>query len=352
VAPAWSWFWWVEFAKALVVSFMIVLHTRDHSRFRLVLMVIAFSLGLEGAKQGWAQFVRNPGAVNMNIHPMLGDNNGVAVGMFMLAPIFSALAATASSQRAKWLYNFFWVGVILRGVTTYSRGGFLSGAALTGVYVLRSQRRLRAIAAVVVVGALLLPVLPDDFWNRMSTITAESDNRDASAEGRLHMWAVAWRMAADHPFTGVGFNAYNRAYDAYDSSRGAFGEERAVHSSWFGALAEMGYPGLVCLVAAVVLGLWNAQRVMRVARRTPALGNLLPYALAVQASLIVYCVGGTFINTQYSEMMWHLLALSIALRNIAFEPVPSETPALAPGETMVGPTVASGGAIPARSSLV
>ena len=64
-----------------------------------VLIVIGLSLGFEAAKQGWAQFILNPGASNINTHPALGDNNGVALAMFMLVPILAALGATAD----RWL---------------------------------------------------------------------------------------------------------------------------------------------------------------------------------------------------------------------------------------------------------
>ena len=96
------------------------------------------SLGFEAAKQGWAQLVLNPGARNDNSIPFLGDNNVVAVGMAMLTPILTALAATSTGwyKRGSQFVN---VGIVYRGLSTYSRGGFLSFGAVAGFAFLRSR---------------------------------------------------------------------------------------------------------------------------------------------------------------------------------------------------------------------
>ena len=42
----------------------------------------------------------------------------------MLVPVLGALARTAKRRPEAFLHWFFLVGVFLRGITTYSRGGF------------------------------------------------------------------------------------------------------------------------------------------------------------------------------------------------------------------------------------
>ena len=132
LSPAfgWSWVYWQDFAKSTIISVLIVTLVDDERKFRLVFSVIAFSLGLEAVKQGWAQMVLNPGAVNQNENAVLGDNNGVAVGMFMLVAILTALARTAATRKEKLIEQWAVVGVVYRGISTFSRGGFLAAAAL------------------------------------------------------------------------------------------------------------------------------------------------------------------------------------------------------------------------------
>ncbi len=48
-----------------------------------------------------------------------------------------------------------------------------------------------------------------------------------------------------------------------------------------------------------------------------ALEEIGKYASALRYSLIAFVVGGAFVSMQYNEMVWHLLALSIALDAIA-----------------------------------
>ena len=319
LAPDYAWPFWVEFLKTVVIAYLMVVLVTDAGTFRLVLLVIALSLGLEAAKQGWAEIVLHPGAPNFNPLPMLGDNNGVAVGMLMLVPIFSALAATARSRSERMLYQFLSLGVLYRGISTYSRGGFLACGALALFYLLRSRKRLRALAGVAVAAVLVLPVLPDTFWQRMNTITAPSEvsDDDVSALGRLHFWKVAVDMAADRPLLGVGYNSFNKTYDRYDDQDGAFGRGRSVHSAWFGLLAEVGLPGLLLFLAQLVLGFRACWRARTASRLGPEHANLAHFAFGLEGGLLAFVVGGTFLPFQYTEMVWHFFALTIALDVIA-----------------------------------
>src|SRR4030095_12954155 len=200
------------------------------------------------------------------------DNNGVAIGMLVLVSIFIALARTSSRRTEKWFHRFVATGVLYRAIATYSRGGFVAGGAMALLYFLRSKRKLTALVALVIVCGVTLPVMPSAFWDRMATITIDPRSGrpevDASSLGRLHFWNVALVMAADRPLTGVGHNAYVAAYDRYDTSGGAFGKDRSVHSLWFGILAELGYPGLVLFVATLGLAWFSCLRTRR--RKRPA----------------------------------------------------------------------------------
>jgi probable O-glycosylation ligase (exosortase A-associated) len=312
-----SWDTWINFAKTVVIAYLIVSLANDPRRFRLVLVTIALSLGFEGTKQGWAQLILNPGGENMNRIPFLGDNNVVAVGMLMLVPILAALAQTTDRTWERRAYRFMLVGVLYRALSTYSRGGFLACLALGAYYVARSPNRARTLVGAAVAIALILPALQGAYWDRMGTITVEEGDRDASAAGRLHFWRVAVDMAADRPLTGVGFNAYNLAYDAYDPLGGEYGTERSVHSMWFGALAELGYPGFLLFVTNLILAFRSCRRVTRLQAGGANLDHLARYATALEAALVAAAVGGTFVIFQYSEMLWHFVGLSIALEAIA-----------------------------------
>jgi probable O-glycosylation ligase (exosortase A-associated) len=317
-APAVSWKFLVDFSEILLITYLIVELVTDLPRLRLTLLVIAFSLGLEGAKQGWATMILHPGGLNNNPVPFLGNNNDVATGMLMLVPMFGALVATAGPRWEKLLHRFFLVGVLYRALSTYSRSGFLAASALGAIYVVRARRRFIAIASTVVVALGLSLVLSSGYWQRMDTITEGTETKDESILSRFHFWEVAVRMGTSNPLTGCGFGAYAECYDRYDFSHGEYGSRREPHSSWFGVFADQGYPGLAVYVAIFGSALLSCRRVRRLAR---AVGDreIDPYAAGLEASLWALAVCSTFHSYLYNEMAWHFFGLTIALERIASE---------------------------------
>lgn len=311
-----SWLNWQAFAKTIIVSYLLTVLIKSEADLRLILWVIVLSLGFEAAKQGWAQLVLNPGARNDNTIPFLGDNNVVSVGMAMLTPLVAALAATSAGKFKRGL-QFVNVGVIYRGLSTYSRGGFLSFGAVAAYSFFRSDRKVRTLVMGAIVAALVLPVLPPEFWARMSTIAAPAEERDESQQGRLHFWQVAIVMVNDRPLLGVGHAAFPSAYDSYDWSEGWYGRRRSVHSSWFGVLADTGYPGFALFVFILASSLWACRRVRRMSKRGEIPESLGAYAVGLESALVAFMIGGTFVPFHYVEMLWHFLALTMALENIA-----------------------------------
>jgi probable O-glycosylation ligase (exosortase A-associated) len=310
-----SWPFWIEFLKIITITYLIVVLTTDLKRFRLLLLVIILGLGLEQARQGWYYLLLHPGSMNMNPVPFLGDNNGVGAGMVMLVPIIAYIAHTTPHVWIRRGYGLLIVGCLYRALSTYSRGAFLACAAMGGVYLLRSRQKLRAMAGIVVIVTIVLPVLPDAFWARMDTI--QTYEEDDSATGRLHFWEVALAMANANPWFGVGFNAYKDAYNTYDFSHGEYGKGRSVHSSFFGVLADTGYMGFVLWMAILVSAFWSCYWIQKHAARESLPVELTHGAVALEASLVAFVVSGSFLPGQYGEMFWHFIGITIVLQQLA-----------------------------------
>jgi len=342
---AYAWVYWIDWFKAAVITYLLVVLTDDVSKLRLVFLTIALSLGFESAKQGWGQLIFAPGAKNFNGIEFLGDNNGVAIGMFMLVPMLVALYQTTTQKWAKRGFVFLLVGVIYRGISTYSRGGFLTCAAILGMTILRAKRKFLAFSAVGALALVLAPILSQQFYDRMSTITFDVSTVDVSdvskmdadtlsTVGRLHFWHTAWQMIQDRPILGVGHNSFVAAYDNYDDLNGIYGRNRSVHNSWLGLASELGIPGLLIFLVLYISGLVTCQRIRRLGKSNERIAELVPYATAVQTSLIAFAIGGTFVIFQYTEMLWHFIGLTIVLQrlalNFAAQPVPSRVVARAP----------------------
>ena len=324
---AFSWEAWIDFGKTIVIAYLLyVLASESFEKLRLAILAIAFSLGFEAAKQGYFGLLLNPGGTNNNELPHLGDNNGVAVGMLMLVTLFIALSRTTANRWEKRLHLFLMVGVLYRAVTTYSRGAFLALAALTIVYVARSNQKFKATLGALLIASIVLPALPEQFWNRMLTMNVTSEEEmDSSSASRLHFWRVAMDMAADHPLLGVGYNSYNYVYNRYDFSVGYYGRGRSVHSMWFGVLAELGYPALLIFMLLFVFAFLGANRVLSLAKSGAVPIEYYHLAVALQTALVACIVGGSFLPWHYTEMLWHFFALTMALRHLAIKTAAANT---------------------------
>lgn len=322
-----GWGAWKNFSRSIVITYFMIVLITDYTKLRLVFLILVLFLGAEGAKQGWVYLITTPGwGANPNSIPFLGDNNGVAVGMLMLVPIVALLAQTTQRRWARFGFWFLLIGVLFRALSTYSRGGFLACIALGGTYWLRSRKKLRVLLGMAIVVAIVLPSLTDTYWERMNTISSSStkdeastnaEQQDGSVQGRLHFWRVAVAMANANPLLGVGHYCYLAAYNAYDFSNGLYGQRRAVHSSFFGVLAEGGYVGSV-LYGLIVYSAWRScQRVRKLTTKHPTLLPLAQSATALETSLVVFLVGGSFLTFQYIELVWHYIGFTIVLEELA-----------------------------------
>ena len=309
--------YWMEFLKIAVISYLITMLIRSEKDLKITLIVISLSLGLEGAKQGWYHLLLHPGSINTNTHPVFGDNNGVAVGMLMLAPILLVLYQTMERKIFKYGFLFIAIGVIYRALSTYSRGGFLAFIAMCFIFWLRSEYKIRIALFVVLILAILLPTLPQQFWDRMDTITVnEGEVREASSANRIYFWKIAVEMANDNPLFGVGHNAYMSAYNTYDHSNGLYGRSRAAHSSWFSLLAEWGFLGLILYLSVYFYSLFSCAQARKKIKNYSKSKFLKNCIQGIETSLITGGVGITFLSLQYLEMLWHFFALAVAINQI------------------------------------
>jgi probable O-glycosylation ligase (exosortase A-associated) len=316
LSPIQSHFWVEQFVRVVVITYVLSILVDDMPKLRLALLVICFSMGAEPAKQGIVNLILHPGAENVNKIPHLGDNNGVGLSMVMLFALTLGLYRSSVNRWEKillWLLGF---GVLMRAVTTYSRGTFLTLAVLTFLLWLQSKHKVR-IAAVVLTGVIALAaVMPDRYFERMKTITyAFSDEAklDNSAASRFHLWSVAVIMANDRPLFGVGFDAYKYLYRRYDPTGGEYGRIKAAHGSFPGVLGDMGYPGVTLYALVVLTALLYAARTWRMARAVEGSEAIAEIALGTRNAIICFLVGGAFLSYMYYENVWHTFGIAATL---------------------------------------
>ncbi len=174
------------------------------------------------------------------------DNNdfSLAMNMFLGMAYFGFLADPKKNILLGAMIGLF----IFGNVVSFSRGGFVGLCVLLPVFWIWSRKKalgiLLALATVFFISAIAAP----EYWGRMKTITNVDDEK-GTIVGRKYMWARAWDMFLDNPWTGVGPRNFPYRVTQYEppeklrwKSRGG----KVAHSLYFTLISELGLAGSLC----------------------------------------------------------------------------------------------------------
>jgi probable O-glycosylation ligase (exosortase A-associated) len=313
--PTLAWGKWNWVSKSLLMAFVTIVLFQDRAKLRLLYMVMALSMGFYGVKGGvWAL---RTGAGERVFGPegtFFGDNNYLGLALAMMLPVLLCLAR---EEPRRWLRNVFRATFALSIAAilfTYSRGALLGLAAILIPVTWRSPWRLRFAATALLVTLVALPLIPAKWWERMQTITTDTQQMDTSELGRLEAWNTALNIARDRPVFGGGFRVLwnNDAWLQYHD--GPYLVARDAHSLYFEVLGEQGVVGLAIYLGIVISTLVTLQRIRKKWRHHPAHGYLATYAEMTQLVLCPFLVAGAFLSVAYFDLYFHLVATSVVLQ--------------------------------------
>ena len=251
--------------------------------------------------------------IGRDIGSMLGDPNDLA--LVLLFPSAFALSYIMSPNIKPHDRIMGWGIYILMFAAifaTQSRGGLLGIMAVTGVFAWYKIPSKTLLVIAGLCGALILYIVAD-IGDRASGGLHEG-GLDESAAGRLYAWEAAFWMAVHNPLTGVGIN--NFLYNYWEYSNFWDGKNHAVHSTWFGVLAETGFLGFLMFITLVLSSIRNMIQLIKTLQLMPNHPYLYAMAKALLAGLVGFCVSGTFLTMGFVWPFYIMLALSIALCRI------------------------------------
>lgn len=296
--------------KVMLIAFMTTVLVTDRRRFVWSLAVIGFSLGVLGMKYGLYGILRGGVHFTRGVGGMIADNNDFALALNMALPLLLFLVWEMPSR---WL-RLAAVGLVpltaLTVVFTHSRGGFIGLACVSLYLVMRSRRKFVAMGALAVVVLLGSVFVPESFYERMSTILAFRD--DGSAMGRLNAWQASWHMALDYPIFGVGLDNFLFMFRYYAPDPD---DIHVAHNTWLQILAECGFVGLFAYLSLFGATWWTLAAAGRRARRH-GLRWAANGARCLEASLVAFMVGGTFLNRAHFDLTYHLMILAFCLHRL------------------------------------
>lgn len=297
-----------------------LINTPDKLDWTLWAYVVgAAYIGLEAYNTGrdWQGRVEGIGTATT------GDANGVAA---MLAPTipFIIYYAWRGKKLIRALSVVFGVFIVNGLVLLNSRGAFLGVLMASGYFIIYmifskfQQANQKASAILIIIfgigGSIYLT--DDVFWDRMGTLKEIQVDERESGSHRVHIWMATFDLIADHPL-GVGAAGFQKLSPYYVPEELFFGTQstKAVHSSWFQSLAELGWPGPI-LLSALLISCFRLTR--RVKLQLSINNNSHHYfqVIAIEGALLCFVVTGSFIDEFRSEIYYWLIMFTACAGNV------------------------------------
>jgi putative inorganic carbon (HCO3(-)) transporter len=250
----------------------------------------------------------------------LGDGNDFALSVSVAIPLCLFFMLNAQGKLGKLFFAGCLAILIFLIVATQSRGAIIALASM-GCYVwLKSDRKIMGIAGILAVILMIFLVAPEQFFDRMATMTKTGEEMEGSAQGRIMAWKAALQMAGGNPLLGVGVGHFAIAFGTkFRPVEAGPMPWLTAHSSYFLLLGELGIPGIVFILGIIFSNLIAGERMLREmrqggAQRAPSCANLM---IALNASLIGFAVGAAFLSVAYYPHIYILAALLECGRNIS-----------------------------------
>jgi probable O-glycosylation ligase (exosortase A-associated) len=320
-----------KFWKVLVLTFLLpgVMFTRH--RLHQVALVMSVAFGFYMAKEGLI-FLLTAGGHHVQGSGVTGDNNGMALSILMILPLLLYVANyTAEPWIKRGMYATAALGVVTV-VATYSRGGFI-GLIAFGIMMLKGNKyKVRTLAVLAVLGAVLYLLMPEDYLTRIHTIREAGE--DSSFNVRLAAWKVNFLLGMDHPFLGAGLYASVQPQNwfAYIEPASTFLfptpiilRSYVAHSIYFQVFGDTGFIGLFLFLGILATALVYTVRTQRLARKDPALAWAADLARATQISIVMYLVCGAALSNVYFEILYIILAVISRTHKAVLEATAAQT---------------------------
>jgi probable O-glycosylation ligase (exosortase A-associated) len=315
IQAMYPWLAWPHFNqiwKIQLMVFVTLMLMQSKERINQLVWVIAMSIGFYGIKGGIFTIVH--GGVYHVRGPegsFIGGDNEMGLALIMTIPLLRYLQLTTQSM---WVRSFLAVAMVLCAAATVgsqSRGALVGLVAMSTFLWLKSRNKVFTAALGIVAIGLVLSVMPQQWYDRMSTI--QTYEQDQSAMGRINAWKMAFNMAKDRPLGGglESFQDYSFALYAPNPD-----DVHASHSIYFEVLGEHGFVGLGLFLMLALMTWRTASWVIGRARRDRERRWAADLAAMVQVSLVGYASAGAFLGLAYFDYYYTLIALVVLCKTV------------------------------------
>lgn len=314
-------------SKAVILYFVIVNIVRSPKQVTALIWLLIF-LAVLSSSVGIYQYLHGMGIKlgggAVRIFGMTQNPNILAAELVLTVPIIIALFLTYPQKRSKIFLAGFLVIIMLAIVLTFSRAGM---ATLAFVLILslmqfgfRDQTKLRSIVysflIIMLVILILLPFIPEQYWQRMKTMT---DMEEISIASRLEAWRFAFMMMVKNPMLGVGLGVFRYEFLEQALTSPEFKTKFVMlhaHNLYLHTGAEAGVLALIFLLL-IIYNSWKNLKLAQQSYEKKENHLFMHLAAALQISLI-----GFFMMNMVSWhldllIFWILVGLSCVLKALS-----------------------------------
>jgi O-antigen ligase len=240
---------------------------------------------------------------------MFGNPNDLAAALNMLIPLAVALALTGS-RRVRLLYAACALILFCGVMVTFSRAGFITLAAVSGVMLWKFGRGRRSSLslATLVAFVLLFSVFSGAYRSRLMTIFDPNSDASGSAQQRADLLERGLDLSLRHPIVGLGMGNFH-IYSI---------REKVAHNGYVETAAELGMIGLLAYLIIILAPLRGLAKIERERVKPGARADLDAKYLSIglQAAIIAYMTNSFFLSIQYLWYLYYAAGFAVALRLI------------------------------------
>lgn len=240
------------------------------------------------------------------------------INLVMTLPFFAYFLRAGLSRAWTGLVALGLLVVLYNILLTNTRAVLLMVPLVLGLCAFRGLVKVTAgrIMMLVVAGALMLPFVPSDVYDRILNPSNYSYRNSGTLRIRLEYWRAGLELIQDNFLLGVGL-ANQQVIPRY--IKGFSPKETSVHNEYLETFIELGIVGWLLFFGFVASVLWTAVRAGRRFRAHPDTQPQYRFMLAIQIAMIVTLVFGVQVDVFHFPLKgwWLLAGLSWAMLCLA-----------------------------------
>jgi len=250
-----------------------------------------------------------------------GDSNATAAIFITAVPIL--LYYIMKGKTWQRILSVIILAFVIDGIVLINSRGAFVGLIMGCIYFAAfnlfftmketTKEKMKKVGLIIVAICMFAYLTDAVFWERMTTIHNEVESAKAGAS-RTFFWKKTFDLVRQHPF-GVGTWGYQYLSPQFIPEEMLSRGMRAVHSTYFQVLAEMGYLGVPVFFGLLVSNF----RLMRKTRhylREEENKKIYYQGIAIESGFVAFLTACAFISRLQAEVLYWFVLFTACFGNI------------------------------------